>query len=230
MWNEADEARSCGPQLLPEGQPNNEWGLDQLSVYAQLQYRQIIDGETGLARCYWRLGHVLILAKNAFGHGQWTRYLHELRIDKTRATRARAIRRTFADEEQVAQLTVEDAYAQRERKRSAKAGSEEPSEEKTPVPKDVQGLRRSVSRIAKQAGTVIHDAAFAEREEAVILIPAVRKAIRELQQLLQFLEQQADEPPQLGDSDAAGSQPTAEGSALEAPESTKPRGEAQWGG
>jgi hypothetical protein len=80
------DSESCGPQPLPAGEPTNERGLDHLSVYAQIYYRQIIEGETHPTRWNWCLGHALVLAKKAFGHGQWTRYLKELGIDKTRAS------------------------------------------------------------------------------------------------------------------------------------------------
>ena len=40
--------KSCDSQLLPAGDPTSEWGLDHLGVYAQLQYRQIMDGEKSL--------------------------------------------------------------------------------------------------------------------------------------------------------------------------------------
>ncbi|HUT93409.1 MAG TPA: hypothetical protein VMY37_28355 [Thermoguttaceae bacterium] len=42
---------------------------------------------------------------------------------------------------------------------------------------------------------MINDAAFAAPEEALILIPAVRKAIRQLQELLEHLEQQVAAAP-----------------------------------
>jgi hypothetical protein len=87
--------KSFDSQLLPDGEPNSEWGLDQLGVYAQLQYRQIMDGEKTLTTAYWRLGHSLVLAKHIFRHGHWGQHLRDLRIDKTRASKATAIYRTF---------------------------------------------------------------------------------------------------------------------------------------
>ena len=184
-----DRGKSCGPQLFNDGEPNNEWGLDELSLYAQMQHRQIIDGEKLLTPSYWRLGHALVLAKQALNHGQWARYLRELGIDKTRACRARAIYRTFAKEEELGGLTVEQAYARRESQQPAKPDKERDSAAE--AKNDVQRLRNSVSLIAQQAEEVIHDAAFASREEAVILIPAVRHVVDRLQEVLKFLEEQA---------------------------------------
>lgn len=191
--NKADNGKSCGPQLFNGGEPSNEWGLEELSTYAQMQYRQILDGEKLLAPAYWRLGHALVLAKKAFRHGKWTQHLKDLGIDKTRASKARGIFLTFDKAEDVAQLTVEQAYAKRQRKRSAKPdegadGAAQPRE-------DVHRLRKSVSSIGKRTEDAVHDAAFVAPEEAVILIPAVRKAIRQLQELLEYLEQQAGAAP-----------------------------------
>jgi hypothetical protein len=189
--NVADQ-KNCGKsQTLPTSEPSNEWLPEQLSIYAQTQYQQIIDGETHLSRPYWRLGHALDLAKKSFGHGQWAQYLKELGIEKTRASKARAIYRTFTKEEDVACLTVEEAYAQRQRKRPA--ARQAPPADATKPKKSIHSLRMSVGKIAGRTGEVIHAAAFAAPEEAANLIPAVRKAISELQELLRFLEQRVGE-------------------------------------
>jgi hypothetical protein len=158
-----------------------------------MQYRQILDGEKLLAPAYWRLGHALVLAKEAFRHGKWSQHLKDLGIDKTRASRARAIYRTFDKDEDVSGLTVEQAYAKRKRRQSTKP--EESADGTAPAGEDVQRLRKSVSSIGKRTEDVIHDAAFAAPEEAVILIPAVRKAIRQLEELLGYLEKQAAAGP-----------------------------------
>ncbi|MHC4400605.1 MAG: hypothetical protein ACYTG0_13095 [Planctomycetota bacterium] len=191
--DEAGSEKSCGLQLFADGEPSNEWGLEELSTYAQMQYRQILDGEKLLAPAYWRLGHALVLAKEAFRHGKWTQHLKDLGIDKTRASRARAIYRTFDKDEDVSGLTVEEAYAKRQRKEPAKP--DKSADGVARPKKDAQRLRKSVSSIGKRTGDVINDAAFAAPEEALILIPAVRKAIRQLQELLEYLEQQAGAAP-----------------------------------
>jgi hypothetical protein len=193
MLQDAEHNKGCGSQLLPEGEPTNEWGVEQLGVYAQVQYRQIVEEEKHLSCSYWRLGHALSLAKKAFAHGQWERYLEELGIDKTRASKARAIFRTFADEKDVRELSVEAAYAQRRRPRTEEA--KECGTAATAPKKEVEAVRRSVSKLAERTGDVIHAAAFAAPKEALVLIPAVRKAIRQLEELLGYLEQQAAHAP-----------------------------------
>jgi hypothetical protein len=189
MAENVPSEKGCGsPQLLPGCEPNNQWLPEQLGTYAQTQYQQILDGETHLTRPYWRLGHALEIAKKSFGHGQWEHYLQSLGIDPTRASKARAIYRTFAREDDVAHLTVEAAYAQRcKRQPTTPPAKSEVAGSK----KSVRGLRTSISKIADRAGTVVHGAAFATAAEATILIPAVRKAIRDLETLLKYLEEQA---------------------------------------
>lgn len=108
--------KSRDSQLLPEGDPTSEWGLDHLDVYAQLQYRQIMDGEKTLTAAYWRLGRALVLAKQIFKHGCWGQHLKILGIDRTRAAKAAAIFKTFVKEGDVAGLRVDEAYARRDRK------------------------------------------------------------------------------------------------------------------
>jgi hypothetical protein len=199
--NEVDAAKSCGPQLLYDGEPSNEWALEELNIYAQIQYRQILDGEKLLAPAYWRLGNALVLAKKAFRHGKWQQHLKDLGIDKTRASKARAIYRTFAKENDVVGLTVEEAYARRTFKQSPEGNDGARADSK----KDVRRLRASVGSIAKRTEDAIHDAAFAAPEEALILIPPIRKAIGQLQDLLAFLEQQAATTPACqGEEDEGG--------------------------
>lgn len=77
--------KSCDSQLLPAGDPTSEWGLDHLGVYAQLQYRQIMDGEKSLTATYRRLGCALVHTKKIFKHGCWGQHLKLLGIDRTRA-------------------------------------------------------------------------------------------------------------------------------------------------
>jgi len=187
--NTADGDKSCGPQPLPDGEPTNEWGLSALNTYAQIQYRQIIDGEKLLAPAYWRLGHALVLTKKAFKHGKWSQHLKDLGIDKTRASKARAIHRTFDNEKDVTGLTVEEAYAQRQRKQAV--APEGQDDDSALLNEDGKRLRRSIATISTRTDKTLDDAAFAEPREAVILIPAVRKAIQRLQNLLDYLEERA---------------------------------------
>ena len=198
-----DDEKSCGPQHLVSGEPSSEWAVDELGRYAQMQHQQIADGEKLLTASYWRLGHALELAKMSFNHGQWTKYLDELKIDPTRASKARAIYRTFGEEEEVAGLTVEEAYDQRERQQAKKP--EENDEGDDHPQADVKRLRRFVTTVSKGAEEVIHDATFAEPEDAEVLIPAIRKAIGQLQDFLGRLEEQAADGPEAEQIEESGS-------------------------
>ncbi|MEK6234594.1 MAG: hypothetical protein N2C14_07765, partial [Planctomycetales bacterium] len=77
--------KSCDPQLLHE-QPNEAWGVERLGEFAQARHREIEADEQSLAQAYWRLGLALNLARRQFSHGQWAKFLDELRIEKTRAS------------------------------------------------------------------------------------------------------------------------------------------------
>jgi len=188
--DDLDKTRSFAPQLFCRGEPTNEWGLEELGVYATLQHRQILDGEKLLTPAYWRLGHALALAKDAFKHGKWAQYLKDLGIDKTRAAKARAIYRSFGSPDEVAKLTVEEAYAERERRQPARA-DDDGADVAPASEREVRQLRKSVKSIAEQTESVVDAAAFAPPEEARILIPVIQNAIQHLQELVTYLEQQA---------------------------------------
>jgi hypothetical protein len=107
--------KSCGPQPLPTGSPCAEWTTDELLDYSNAQNQAILDEERTLAVAYWRLGRALNLLREDCQYGQWAQLLERLGIDKTRASKARAIARTFDDERQLAGLTIEEAYQRRRR-------------------------------------------------------------------------------------------------------------------
>lgn len=184
-----NDEKSFEPQLLPAGPPTAEWGVEQLGVYAQLQHRIIVDGETSLAAVYWRLGHALGLARKDFSRGQWQGYLKKLGIDKTRASKARAIYRTFKEEEQVRGLSVDEAYGRRKRK-LAKAKRRK-SVRKATREQEVGELRTFFGYVSKRADALLDVAGFADPDDAQGLISAVRAAITRLEYLLHHLERQA---------------------------------------
>ena len=72
---------SLGPQLIADGEPNNEWGLEELDLYARLQYQQILDSESALSPAYWRLGQALVLAKKAYA---WRKRKRATNADESR--------------------------------------------------------------------------------------------------------------------------------------------------
>jgi len=80
---------------------------------------------------YWRLGQALNLARSHSSRGEWASFLDDLGIEKTRASRARAIQSAFATEEAVAGLTVEQAYAQRKSKSKPAAAKKRQAQKTT---------------------------------------------------------------------------------------------------
>ena len=116
MTNMKKHEKSCEPQLLDDEQPSHSWGLDKLAEFAQEQHRIIVDGEKEQVPAYWRLGQALSLARKQFARGQWGKYLDELEIHKTRASKARAIFRSFQSPKDVAGKSVEEAYGCRDRR------------------------------------------------------------------------------------------------------------------
>jgi len=107
-------SKSCDPQLLNK-LPEESWDLETLAQYSRAQGDRINQAEQTLSLLYWRLGAALTYARRHFDHGQWSRYLEQLGIDRTRASKARAIFRTFRSEQFVAGLSVDEAYSKRKR-------------------------------------------------------------------------------------------------------------------
>ena len=122
--------KSCGTQHLEEKLPTDTWAVDRLGDFAASQHLSITRDEETLAPKYWRLGLSLNLARKQIPHGEWLRFLKSFSIDRTRASKARAIHRTFTNEDDLDGLTVEEAYSQRERRGTAGESGDKSSFEK----------------------------------------------------------------------------------------------------
>jgi hypothetical protein len=186
MADMPSDQESCTPQPLPEGPPTAEWTPEQLTTYARAQDEIIVQGERMLAANYWRLGAALNLLRPIYKHFRWEPFLAVLRLDKTRASRARAIARTFSNEADVAQLTVREAYDRRTRKlkretKTAKAGCKH----------DAKRLSKFLDFVGKTAELFIDEAGFAEQAIATALLPEVEMAIGKLQQIRDLLHEQS---------------------------------------
>ncbi len=99
MGNADSPDKCCTPQHFPTGYPTAEWLPEELGTYAQAEHHAILDDARKLAARYWRLGLALNLLRANFDHGHWERLLRDLNIEKSKASRARAIGRTFQREE-----------------------------------------------------------------------------------------------------------------------------------
>ncbi len=90
--------------------PDGTWNMDALGDYAQEQQRIIHGAETFVTPYYWRLGRALTLARKSLTKVQYKQFLAERGIHKVRASKARAIARFYKAPEDVATITVHDAY------------------------------------------------------------------------------------------------------------------------
>jgi hypothetical protein len=179
------DEKSCTVQHFVTGCPDVEWTIEELSVYAQAQHEALIEDEQKLTVRYWRLGVALNLLRRNFDRGQWERLLCNLRIEKTKASRARSIARTFATEKDVAGLTVRQAYDKRVRKRRpANSGRSPPSE--------LREFDQLLAYVVKTADELVDTAGFAAAADAVARLPAVDAAIAKLEQVRTYLRQQAN--------------------------------------
>jgi len=86
---------------------------------------------TGL---YWDLGAALRRMKELCRHGDWEKKLSRMGIERTRATKAMAIKETFTQRNDCEQLPVEKAYAMRKRKKTVEYTPPDPADNSCFVP------------------------------------------------------------------------------------------------
>jgi hypothetical protein len=110
--------KSCGPQHSEKKQNSKKETGEQLQQAAIKLHISIQDSEVKLASQYWELGKLLEQLEKLTKHGEWEKRLATMKINKTRASKARAIYRTFQAEDErkeLEKLTVEQAYSRRSR-------------------------------------------------------------------------------------------------------------------
>ena len=186
MKNDAKIEKSCGPQHLDDERPSSNWGLDKLGEFARQQQRRIVDGEQELTFVYWKMGQALEFARKQLTHGQWGAYLGDLGIEKTRASKARAIFRTFPSLQDVEGKSLEEAYQCRERRQ------EQPQRAAKRKPKSKgKALKAFLGSVPKEAEAMLSQAATMQPPEARKLITAIDAAIENLQRLRETLAAQA---------------------------------------
>lgn len=187
MTKPPKNAKSCGTQLLPSEAPAHDWSLDRLSSAAASEYAAICAGERRHTAGYWRLGQLLSLARKQFHHGQWAAYLKHLAIDKSRAAKAMRIFETFATAEQTGQLTVAEAYEQRQRRPRAAKQTTKRKPASTPL------AQREAARSWPEFAAVILAEVERQRDEAEFLTPGeVTAALDEVSRAAAALHQLAE--------------------------------------
>jgi hypothetical protein len=210
MSKDATTDESFGPKLFSSEEPDHTWDLERLGAFARAKQEAILRGERSVPPLYWSLGMTLEIARKQIGRGAWGRQLEEWGFSKAMACRARAIFWTFSSPEALAELTVEQAFSQRQRrqvharraKRNDGAGDQPAGEiEDQPGREDgADGLANFLCEIRARADQLIDAAGFMEREKRTALFPAYRAALERLQFLGRVLgaedEQHAgSEPP-----------------------------------
>lgn len=189
MESSSTADKSCGPQLFDPNEPSKKWGIKRLSDYAREQHAAIVKKERLLTPFYWRLGHALELARPDFNHGQWARFLKSQRIEKTRASKARAIYQAFGSAEEVARMSVEAAY---------KASRAKSSQQKTNQPTESGGLPaklgKALTTVDSVAAKVMVNVADLPRPEKQALLDNLRQTISRLQDHVRHLEMEIESP------------------------------------
>lgn len=182
---------SCPSQQLA-AVPDSSWGLEALGRYAQSQDRAIVAGERLLVPTYRNLGHALELARCQFNYRQWGKYLADLSIDPTRASKARAIYRTFPQAEALGNLSVKEAYAQRERKlKSSKTRAKKAKGRKVLTAEPVPDFVQSLIDVCRTAERCLAAAQTASAEQATLFLTALDEAAGELGKVREVLLRQA---------------------------------------
>ena len=152
------------------------------------QHQRIIAGEQSVAPTYWRLGCALAQARKQCARGEWKRYLVSLGIEKTRCSKARAIFRAFSAVEDLAEFTVEEAYAARRPRPSTPKQKDpvdaavSPSEELAAA---LAHTREQTVRLNEVHGNISHG-------ELQNLLGIVRQTIDQLQEFERELCQAID--------------------------------------
>ncbi|MCR9294159.1 MAG: hypothetical protein NXI32_15680 [bacterium] len=180
------DGKSCESQLLDE-QPNEAWDVERLGEFARARHQEIDADEQSLARAYWQLGLALNLARRQFSYGQWAKFLDELGIDKTRASKARAIQRSFDTENSVDGLSVQEAYRKRKRK-SRKVGPKKKRRKSTNEHERIS-IAEWLRDVCQQIDIFLDEVASTDTEDAANVLPAIDAAVEELNRLRSQVQQ-----------------------------------------
>lgn len=179
--NEATEG--CGPQPFEE-QLSHGTPLTRLTELAGEVHSALVAFEKSATPHYWRLGQILMLARKQVPRGEWADFLATVGIEKTRASKARAIFRTFYTAEETAGLSVGEAYERRERRPSArKFLSHTPEEAACGRRAPVATLPHWVDHLAEDAERLRDEVKFLSPEQSEKLGVAIRRVTALLAEL-----------------------------------------------
>jgi hypothetical protein len=157
--------------------------LVELTALAAKARDAIAECEKTATPHYWRLGQILMLARKHVARGSWADFLAMLRIEKTRASKARAIFRAFGTAEQTADLSVADAYEQRVRSPHGQQRRQSVPEARSEVPTPAVTLPRWIFTVAQDAVRLRDEIEFLNAEEIETVLSATQQAIALLTEL-----------------------------------------------
>jgi hypothetical protein len=143
--------------------PDDAWDMDELGRCAEFHHRFIHKTETLLTPSYWSLGRALELLHAKLTVRQFRQFRYDHGIHKVRASKARAIARFYPTPEELAGISVHDAYqaAIKNRREQEPPHCETPQEEAcetdppetspaaTPVAATIIALNELLKRLAK---------------------------------------------------------------------------------
>ena len=196
-WAPRRPARIIAPRNLLRVSPIRRGGSTNSATLRVLD-SAITKDELLLTPRYWQLGQVLELARRQFTHRQWGTFLASLAIDPTRASKARAIHGTFGSVEEVADLSVKEAYQRRQRKRPraprpvSRSAASAPAVNLAHFDAEPQiNLVQCFVEICRNAELCRFVAESVAAEDAAACLTALDEAMSELAKLHAFLSRQA---------------------------------------
>jgi len=193
-----DSDNVSGAKPNPDEEPSESWDLDSVSHYAKTQHDLIVQGEHTLAPLYWRLGQSLHFARKLVPRGHWGGYLEELGVHKVRASKARAIYRTFSTPDAVTGMAIEEAYDQRVRRTAVAENRRRPSKTREECePDEWVKLETFLLEVCDRAEGLVDVAAFATQDRRTDLFSVFRLAMERLRNLGRLLgaeDEQRNEP------------------------------------
>ena len=138
------------------------------------------------------LGQVLVVARRQYQHGQWVKFLTMRGIDKTRASRAMAIFRTFSQVADLDTMTVKQACASR-KVRAKKTSRQSKNRSRKPIAQSEFTAPTSLGDwldvLTTKSTRFTEEATFATGDAAGKLLDTVDQAMRQLQGLRELLAQ-----------------------------------------
>lgn len=186
-----EDEQGCGPQPFAEAL-SHATPLERLSELASEALAAIAAGERAVTPNYWQLGRILMLARKRLPRGDWANYLATLGIEKTRASKARAIFRTFPTAAAAAGLSVAQAYERRARSPRVAGGRRSPlgeieAEVVVAAPTQIT-LPHWVHTVERDAARLLDEVEFLTPSERLTLLVAIGRAAAVLTELTTAVE------------------------------------------